>query len=466
MSLSSYTKEFKYNLKIAYPVILGMLGHTLVGFVDNVMVGKVGVSELGAAALGNTAIFIAMSFAIGFSIATTSLVAMKDEAGDRQAVQSILNHGMLLNLILGIILFLLMFFVEPVMRFTGQSEKVITLAVPYTHLVAFSLIPLGIFTTFKQFADGLSMTKYAMYVTLLANLVNIFFNYLFIYGNWGCPKLGVLGAGVGTLISRIVMPIMLYYMLKRLEKSKTYVTHISFKHIQSSMLKKISSLGLPTGLQMIFETGVFTAAIWISGMLGENQLSANQIALNLASMTFMVANGLGITAMIRVGNQLGARNYASLRRVAISVFLLVLCTQICFAILLALLRYWLPSLYLEMDNIDKVATNALVIGEAANLLLIAAIFQISDGLQVTALGALRGVQDAKVPMYITFVAYWLIAFPILYMLGIHTSLGNVGIWIGLLIGLTAVAICLLYRFNRISLRLITNRHSLNKEGLI
>ncbi len=466
MSLSSYTKEFKYNLKIAYPVILGMLGHTLVGFVDNVMVGKVGVSELGAAALGNTAIFIAMSFAIGFSIATTSLVAMKDEAGDRQAVQSILNHGMLLNLILGIILFLLMFFVEPVMRFTGQSEKVITLAVPYTHLVAFSLIPLGIFTTFKQFADGLSMTKYAMYVTLLANLVNIFFNYLFIYGNWGCPKLGVLGAGVGTLISRIVMPIMLYYMLKRLEKSKTYVTHISFKHIQSSMLKKISSLGLPTGLQMIFETGVFTAAIWISGMLGENQLSANQIALNLASMTFMVANGLGITAMIRVGNQLGARNYASLRRVAISVFLLVLCTQICFAILLALLRYWLPSLYLEMDNIDKVATNALVIGEAANLLLIAAIFQISDGLQVTALGALRGVQDAKVPMYITFVAYWLIAFPILYMLGIHTSLGNVGIWIGLLIGLTAAAICLLYRFNRISLRLITNRHSLNKEGLI
>lgn len=466
MSLSSYTKEFKYNLKIAYPVILGMLGHTLVGFVDNVMVGKVGVSELGATALGNTAIFIAMSFAIGFSIATTSLVAMKDEAGDRQAVQSILNHGMLLNLILGIILFLLMFFVEPVMRFTGQSEKVITLAVPYTHLVAFSLIPLGIFTTFKQFADGLSMTKYAMYVTLLANLVNIFFNYLFIYGNWGCPKLGVLGAGVGTLISRIVMPIMLYYMLKRLEKSKTYVTHISFKHIQSSMLKKISSLGLPTGLQMIFETGVFTAAIWISGMLGENQLSANQIALNLASMTFMVANGLGITAMIRVGNQLGARNYASLRRVAISVFLLVLCTQICFAILLALLRYWLPSLYLEMDNIDKVATNALVIGEAANLLLIAAIFQISDGLQVTALGALRGVQDAKVPMYITFVAYWLIAFPILYMLGIHTSLGNVGIWIGLLIGLTAAAICLLYRFNRISLRLITNRHSLNKEGLI
>jgi len=461
VALSSYTKEFKYNFKIAYPVILGMLGHTLVGFVDNVMVGKVGITELGAAALGNTAIFIAMSFAIGFSVATTSLVAMNDEAGDKQAVQSILNHSMLLNIILSVVLFLLMFFVEPVMRITGQSENVIALAVPYTHLVAFSLVPLGVFNSFKQFADGLSMTKYAMYITLLANLINIFGNYLFIYGNWGCPKLGVFGAGIGTLISRIAMPIMLYYMLKYLPKTKEYVTHISFKNITKSMIRKISNIGLPTGLQMIFETGVFSAAIWISGMLGENQLSANQIALNLSTMTFMVANGLGITAMIRVGNQLGAKNYANLRRVALSVFLLVLCTQAFFATLLAVFRDWLPSLYLEMDNTEKAANNSLVIAEAANLLLIAAIFQISDGLQVTALGALRGLQDAKVPMYITFVSYWLIAFPILYVLGVHTSLGNMGVWIGLLVGLTAAAVCLLYRFNRISLRLIRNRHNAN-----
>lgn len=458
MSLSSYTKEFRYNFKIAYPVILGMLGHTLVGFVDNVMVGKVGITELGAAALGNTAIFIAMSFGIGFSIVITSLVAMADEAGDKDNAQSILNHGMVLNVILGVVLFLLLFTVEPVMRITGQSENVIALAVPYTHLVAFSLIPLGIFTTLKQFADGLSLTKYAMYVTLLANVVNVFFNYLFIYGHWGCPKMGVLGAGIGTLISRVVMPIMLFFMLKRLSKTREYMQNISFKNMQTAMFKKISALGFPTAMQMIFETGIFTAAIWISGMLGENHLSANQIALNLASMTFMVANGLGITAMIRVGNQLGARNYANLRRVAISVFLLVLCTQIFFALLLAVLRTWLPSLYLEMDNVEKMANNAIVIGEAANLLLIAAIFQISDGLQVAALGALRGVQDAKIPMYITFVAYWLIAFPILYVLGIYTSLGTMGIWIGLLVGLTAAAVCLLYRFNRISLRLIANRH--------
>ncbi|AVM49880.1 MATE family efflux transporter [Capnocytophaga sp. oral taxon 878] len=463
MFLSSYTKEFRYNLKIAYPIILGMLGHTLVGVIDNLMVGKVGTTELGAAALGNTAIFIAMSFAIGFSVASTSLVAMADEAGDKATAQQVMNHGMVLNSVLGVVLFLLMFTVEPVMRATGQKEDVIALAVPYTHLVAFSLIPLGVFSTFKQFADGLSMTKQAMYVTLLANLVNIFLNYLFIYGNWGCPKLGVMGAGIGTLVSRIIMPIMLFFMMKNLQKSREYVMNISFKNLQKSMFKKISNIGLPTGMQMIFETGIFTAAIWISGALSKEDLSANQIALNLSSLTFMVANGLGITAMIRIGNQLGARNYANLRRVAISVFLLVLCTQVFFAILLAVLRNWVPSLYLDMNttDIEKIAENTLVINEAAKLLLIAAIFQISDGLQVTALGALRGVQDAKVPMYITFVSYWLIAFPILYILGIHTSLGTMGIWIGLLIGLTAAAVCLLYRFNRISLRLIANRHKDN-----
>lgn len=345
--LKSYISEFRYNFKIAYPVILGMLGHTLVGFVDNAMVGKVGISELGAAALGNSAVFIPMSFALGFSIVITSLVAMSDEAGDRKATKSILKHGLVLNVGLSLVLVLLiLLFAEPLMRVTGQKEHIIRLAVPYTYVVAFSLIPLGFFAALKQFADGLSLTKYAMYITLIANLVNVFLNWLFIYGNWGCPKLGVVGAGIGTLVSRIVMPIMLWVVLKRLPRTREYVVNFNWRSFQKATFRKISALGTPSALQMVFETGVFTAAIWISGMLGENQLSANQIALNLASMTFMVANGLGITAMIRVGNQLGAKNYVNLRKVAFSVFFLVACTQLFFAILLATFRFWLPTLYL------------------------------------------------------------------------------------------------------------------------
>lgn len=452
--ISNYTKEFKYNFKIAYPVILGMLGHVFVGFVDNVMVGKVGVTELAAVALGNSAIFIAMSFGIGFSTALTPLVAKADSEGNKDEVKLTLNHGILLNSILCFILFLLLFFAEPLMYLTGQPENVIELAVPYTFLVAFSLIPLGFFMAYKQFADGLSLTKYAMYITLIGNVINIIFNYLFIYGKFGLPALGVVGAGVGTLVSRFAMPLLLWLMLKKLKQTKDYMVGFKWNMFNKKSLKKIINIGVPSGLQMIFEVGIFTAAIWMSGILGENELSANQIALNLASMTFMVANGLGVTAMIRVGNQLGARDYVNLRRIGLSVFLLVLFTQSFFAILLAIFRHWLPTLYLDMNDLENLAENTFVVSEAAKLLLIAAIFQISDGLQVSALGALRGIQDVKVPMYITFVAYWVLSFPMCYYLGLHTELGTMGIWIGLLFGLTVAAIWLLWRFNVITKRFI------------
>lgn len=452
--LSNYTKEFKNNFKIAYPVIFGMLGHAFVGFIDNIMVGKVGVTELAAVALGNSAVFIAMSFGIGFSTALTPLIAKADGEKNNKEAKAYLKYGILLNVVLSLILFLLLLFAKPLMYLTGQPENVIKLAIPYTNLVAFSLIPLGFYVALKQFADGLSLTKQSMYVTLIGNVINVVLNYLFIYGSFGFPKLGIIGAGVGTLVSRFAMPILMWWMLKNLNKTRDLVTGFNWRVFEMSKFKRITALGIPSALQMIFEVGIFTTAIWMSGILGENHLSANQIALNLATMTFMVANGLGVTAMIRVGNQLGARNYLNLRRIGFSVFLLVLFTQSIFAILLAIFRFWLPSLYLDMDDFSKLNSNTLVVAEAAQLLLIAAIFQISDGLQVSALGALRGVQDVKAPMYITFVAYWVVSFPISYFLGLKTELGTMGIWIGLLAGLTVAAVWLLWRFNLISKRLI------------
>ncbi|MDO5106516.1 MATE family efflux transporter, partial [Capnocytophaga sp.] len=430
--ISTYTNEFKQNLKIAYPVIFGMLGHAIVGLVDNIMVGKVGVTELAAVALGNSAVFIAMSFGIGFSVALTPLVAKADGEKNPSEAKSILKHGFILNTSLSIILFALMLFAEPLMRLTSQPENVVKLAIPYTNLVAFSLIPLGFYMTLKQFADGLSLTKQSMYVTLIGNVINVVLNYLFIYGSFGFPKLGIIGAGIGTLVSRFAMPFLLWWMLRKLQQTRELVVNFNWRKLEKHKMRKIIALGIPSGLQMIFEVGIFTTAIWLSGILGENHLSANQIALNLATITFMVANGLGVTAMIRVGNQLGSKNYLNLRKVGISVFLLVFFTQTFFAILLATFRYVLPSLYLDMNDVEKIANNLLVVDEAAQLLLVAAIFQISDGLQVTALGALRGLQDVKAPMYITFVAYWVVSFPVSYFLGLKTSLGTMGIWIGLL----------------------------------
>lgn len=454
MTLSNYTKEFRYNFKLAFPVILGMLGHTMVAFVDNVMVGQLGTAELAAVALGNSIVFVAMSFGIGFSTAITPLIAEADSGGNHKEVRSILKHGLVIFSFLSVFLSGLLLFAEPLMHLTKQPEEVVVLAIPYTNLVAFSLVPLVFFMVFKQFTDGLSLTKYPMYVTLAGNLINVFLNYLFIFGKWGCPELGVVGAGIGTLVSRFAMPVLLWIILRKLKRTQHLVSQFNWKLIERHKIRKIIALGVPSGMQMIFEVGIFTTAIWMSGVLGKNPQAANQIALNLSSMTFMIASGLGVTAMIRVGNQMGLRDFVNLRRIAFSVFLLVLCTQIVFASGFAVFRHFLPTLYLDLNDPVNKADNMIVVAEAAKLLLISAIFQISDGIQVAVLGALRGLQDVKIPMYITFVAYWGVSFPISLYLGLYTPLGAMGIWIGLLAGLTVAAVWLLIRFNRISKRMI------------
>jgi MATE family multidrug resistance protein len=443
----NYTKEFAYNLKLSYPVILGMLGHTFVAFADNIMVGQLGTAELAAVSLGNSFVFIAMSLGIGFSTAITPLVAEADGAKDQAAGKSALKHGLVLCTLLGLSLFGLILLAKPLMHHMQQPPEVVELALPYLDLVAFSLVPLIIFQAFKQFSEGLSQTKYPMYATILANVVNITLNYLFIFGSFGFPKLGIVGAAIGTLASRVIMVAFIWYLLKRKKKFESYVTHFNFKEIENRVMKKIISLGFPSALQMFFEVAIFTAAIWLSGVLGKNAQAANQIALNLSSMTFMVGMGLSVAAMVRVGNQKGLRNHKELKRIAESIFFLTLILEVAFAAIFLLGRHWFPTIYLDVDDIVNQADNAEVIIIAAELLLVAAFFQISDGLQVVVLGALRGLQDVKIPTFITFVAYWLIGFPISYYLGLHTRFESAGIWIGLLSGLTASAVMLYLRFN-------------------
>jgi len=307
MQLRDYTKEFKYNWQLAAPVMLGMLGHTFVSFVDNIMVGQLGTAELAAVSLGNSFMFIAMSLGIGFSTAITPLIAEADSVKDFVGGKSSFKHGLFLCTVLGVLLFLLVFFAKPLMYLMKQPVEVVELAIPYLDLVAISLIPLIIFQGFKQFSDGLSMTKYPMYATLMANIINIILNYLLIFGKFGFPELGIVGAAYGTLVSRIIMVWYLWFLLKGKEQSKAYVTNIKFFVLDKLMLKKIINLGAPSAMQMFFEVAIFTAAIWLSGLLGKNPQAANQIALNLSSMTFMVAIGLSVAAMVRVGNQKGLK---------------------------------------------------------------------------------------------------------------------------------------------------------------
>lgn len=431
-----------------------MLGHTFVAFADNIMVGQLGTAELAAVSLGNSFVFIAMSLGIGFSTAITPLVAEADGAGNKANGKNALKHGLVLCTVLGLSLFGLILLSKPLMYMMDQPPEVVDLAMPYLDLVAFSLVPLIMFQAFKQFSEGLSQTRYPMYATILANVVNIFLNYLFIFGSFGFPKLGVVGAAIGTLASRIVMVIYIWALLKKKKKFQDYVTGLNFRRIEKKVLKKIIALGFPSAMQMFFEVAIFTAAVWLSGVLGKNAQAANQIALNLSSMTFMVGTGLGVAAMIRVGNQKGLQNFHELRRIAQSIFLLAFLFEIVFAGLFLIFRYWLPTVYLDVGDVANHADNMEVIALAAQLLLVSAFFQISDGMQVVVLGSLRGLQDVKIPTFITFIAYWVIGFPISFYLGLYTSLESTGIWIGLLAGLTASAIMLYIRFNYMTKRLI------------
>lgn len=431
-----------------------MLGHSFVQFADNIMVGQLGTAELAAVSLGNSFVFIAMSLGIGFSTAITPLVAEADSAGNALAGKSAFKHGLVLCTVLGASLFGLILVSKPLMFLMKQPIEVVELAMPYLDLVAFSLVPLIIFQAFKQFSEGLSQTKYPMYATVIANVVNILLNYVLIFGNWGFPKMGIVGAAIGTLVSRVVMVLFIWILLRNKKKFQPYVTGFNFKVLEKKVMHKIFNLGFPSALQMFFEVAIFTAAVWLSGVLGKNHQAANQIALNLSSMTFMVGMGLGVAAMIRVGNQKGLMNFKELRRIAYSIFLLTFLLEIVFAAIFFFFNNWLPTMYLDVNDVANQADNTEVIAIAAQLLLVSAIFQISDGLQVVILGALRGLQDVKIPTLITFIAYWLVGFPMSFYLCLYTELKSTGIWIGLLAGLTTSAILLYIRFNSLTQKLI------------
>ncbi|MEC4116606.1 MATE family efflux transporter [Myroides phaeus] len=456
MNLSIYFKEFNYNIRLAYPIILAMLGHTIVGVIDNIMVGKIGATELAAASLANSFVFIAISLGVGFSTAITPLVAHSDAENDVDTGRSIFVNGLFLCTTLGIGLFLLIFFSKPLLMHMGQPEDVTLLAKPFLDIVALSLIPMVMYQAYKQFADGKSQTKNSMYATIIANVTNIVCNYVLIYGVWIFPEMGMLGAAYGTLISRLVMIVYMHFALNRQEMFKPFMSKMQLTDLKKDMLNRISKLGIPSGMMSFFEVALFVGAVWLSGMIGTVAQAANQIALSMSSMTFMFASGLSVAAMIRVGNQKGLKNYVQLKVVARSILLMAIIIYTVFALCFVLFHNYIPMLFLDNKDEVNAVLNDEVIRVAGQLLLVAAIFQISDCIQVVTLGALRGLQDVNVPMIITFISYWIIGFPVSIYLGLYTDVGAPGIWIGLLAGLTTAAIFLYLRFHKLSNKLINN----------
>lgn len=445
INLKPYTSEFRTNLQLAIPVVMGSLGHIMVSLADDMMVGVLGPVELAATSLGNSLVFIAISIGLGFSFALTPLISEADGERDDPKIRKIFHHGMVFNVIIGVVMLIILFFLKPILYHLNQSPEVVALAIPYYNIVTLSMIPLMIFQGMKQFADGMSKTKPAMKATLLSNVINIFFNFILIYGVWKFPKMGITGAAWGTFISRIGLLFIMYYYLQKDKTLQHYIQRISWKEFEKRIFLKIINLGFPTALQILFEVGVFVSAVMIAGVLGALPQAANQIALKLSSTTFMVAVGVGVATTIRIGNLKGEGDFVNLRRIALSNFLLITLIMFGFSIIFFIFNHWLP--YGFTQNVE-------VVRIAAQLLIIAGLFQMFDGLQAVLSAALRGLQDVWIPSLITFIAYWLIAFPLCYYLGLYTDYKTLGLWIGLSLGLLSAALMLFIRFNLISKKLI------------
>ena len=415
--------------------MISQLGHITVGVFDSLMIGKVSVSQLAAVSLATSIFSFILLFCIGLSYGITPLISSSDKG--KKYVSSILYNGILVNVISSILLVSFVILTKHLLSYLGQDEEVLFHTYSYLDIICISLIPLILFQTFKQFIEGLGFTKPSMYISVISNVINVVLNAVLIFGLFGFPRLEIIGAAYATLISRVIMFLLiLIYCLNDRRFSK-YILKTKFL-VNLNHIKDIFRIGFASGLQYIFEVGAFSVATVMTGSIGAIHLAAHQIALNLASISYMIASGIGSASMISLSYYDGKRNFEDMRRSGFASFLLVFILMIVSALVFIIFRNYLPVLYVDDSS---------VINIASTLLIIAGLFQISDGIQAVGLGILRGIRDIKKPTIVTFISYWIISIPLSYFLGIEYGYGVYGIWIGLSVGLTLAAIFHVTRFN-------------------
>jgi MATE family multidrug resistance protein len=442
---NKYRPFYKSNFLLAYPVVISQLGHMLTLVIDSVMVGQLGTIPLAACALGNVIFSIFMVSGIGISQGVTPLVAQEDGRKNKAICGEYLEQGVIISLATGILLFGFIALIAQKLLLLGQPVEVAIAAKNYLLILGASIIPLMVFQSFRQFAEGLGYTKQAMYLSVIGNLLNIVFNFLLIYGWFGFPAMGLFGAGLGTFISRIFMAIGMGYFVIKSSIFKPYLAQFKLHQPDWAKLRRIAKLGFPIALQYFFEVGAFSGAAIMVGWIGAQELAAHQIAINLASFTYMGASGIGVAATIRAGNAFGKKDFTEIKLSAISSYHLTIFYMCVTALIFLTCNRLLPWLYIKDEG---------VIAIASQLLIIAAFFQISDGIQVVGAGILRGLSDVKIPTLITLIAYWVLGLPFGYVLGFVFKMGAIGIWISLSLALTLAAILLYYRFKRLVGKLI------------
>ena len=436
---AEYKNYYKENLLLALPIVGSQVGHTLVHMADSIIVGHfTDTTQLASVSLVNSIFILIMVIGLGISYGLTPLIAQENGRQNYAECGKLLSNSLIINVLIGIFLYCIVHFgVLLVIDHLNQTPSVVSYAKPYLGLLSVSIIPLLVFQTFKQFAEGLGFTKQAMFVSIWGNVLNITLGIIFVKGLFGIKPMGVSGVGLSTLIDRTLMAVVMAIYVLRSKHFKKYLTDFKATLIDKVRAFKLIKIGAPVAMQYSFEISAFSGAAILIGTIGAVEQAAHQIAIGLAAMTYMMASGIASAATVKTGNNFGKNNFNDLRKSAIASYHVILLFMSCTAIIFMLANNLLPFIY---------TSDLKVVAIASQLVIIAGFFQLFDGTQVVGLGVLRGIGDVNIPTFITFLAYWVVGIPVGYVLGFHFGLGVNGIWYGLTLGLLTASILLFLRF--------------------
>ena len=425
---------------MAFPVILTQLGAALVGLFDSIMVGHYGTTDLAAVSFSNAIFFTVMVFAMGALMGITPLVGYATGAGESKShIAGILGNSLIFTAIVMAFALVLLAPCIPILHLFGQEPVVVDCARPYYTLIVLSIVPFLFFCMCKQFLEGLGNTTVAMVITIVCNLLNIFLNWIFIFGHWGAPAMGAAGAGLATLIARTLTAICFVVVMLVRSEWRSYLVLIKRSMLQWQQVKRLIQLGLPIGMQSFVECFLFTASFIIIGWINKESLAAHHIANQMADLTFMLALGIGAATTIRVSHQLGRGDLEAVRMASRASVHLCLLMNTIGATIMITLRNYLPYVFTD---------DAEVVELASTLILIAGLFQYADGLQCIGAAMLRGIQDVRVPMRIAFIAYIAVALPLGIVLTFPCGLGAKGMWLAFIVGLAIPAVLYHLRFRK------------------
>lgn len=439
---AKYKEQYRKNLALSIPVILTQVGQMLTQLADTMMVGRYGGADplpLASVSFGSSMAFLILIGCIGVALGLTPLVGERFARGEHDESKQLLHNAIIFYTLLGIGVGVVQYAIAPLLYYMGQPVEVVDGAIPYYRMLALSVPFMLFFYAFKSFLEGVGNTKTVMIITIVANALNIGFNYLLIYGHWGLPEMGATGAGLATTLARIASAAMVFIYFLYRKKYAAYLEGFSFGALRRKRVARLMAIGIPIAGQMFLESSAFVGTGVMIGWLGTESLSANQIAITLGNCAFMVILSIGSAATIRISHCYGQRNREELRLATHATYHLVLVWCAIASLIFILFRYEIPRLFTDNEE---------VIAITAELMFFVALYQLWDGMQNVSVGILRGLQDVKIIMPIAFTAYWLINLPAGYLLGIPGGMGASGFFLSYSFGLSAAALLMMWRIRR------------------